>query len=669
MGLKKRFCVFHPLFVQRQENCPASPFQRLFTVVRVSQEILERGEQERTEFSLLPVRARIDFSVDQENEKTLRQVLRVVHGIPPAPHEAIKWRPIDLAKLGQGRASGFRRVLTFRSGGNHAPMGRSEWITLTGGDLSQSFHAPGISDAPGKNKPRKNRNFLQRPPRNPFGKRKYPSLETNPMKTRSNNVIDCRVFWKHLTLLLLSVLACLALSTSASAKPDGLKPPPDGGYASHNTAEGDSALFSLRTGFGNTAIGFETLYSDTAGSYNVATGHHALFSLTTGNFNVATGTGALFYNTTGDANTASGAFALNSNTTGHHNTANGLIALANNTTGRFNTATGVAALNLNTTGDYNTADGVEALTLNTTGIENTANGFEALFSNTTGSDNTANGVVALFSNTTGHDNTATGVSTLNVNSTGSENTADGVGALGNNTTGSDNTAGGFQALVNNTTGGNNIALGNDAGLNLTTGSNNIDIGNYNTTTSVSTDAAGENNTIRIGVPGMQTATFIAGISGIPISGAPVVVNANGQLGVAASSVRFKDQIKPMNSASEGILALKPVTFHYKNEIDPKGTPQFGLIAEEVAKVNPDLVARDVDGKIYTVRYDAVNAMLLNEFLKEHQQVQELKVAAAQQQKEIEALTASLKQQAAQIQKVSAQLDVSKPAPQLVGNNR
>ena len=476
------------------------------------------------------------------------------------------------------------------------------------------------------------------------------------MKTASINLFDSQVFKKPFTFILLLVLVCFALSPTIQAAPaPTLNPPPDGGYRNHNTAEGDGALFSLTTGFGNTAIGFETLHSNTTGSYNVANGHHALFNNTTGYENVATGTGALYYNTTGYKNTASGTVALNSNTTGHDNTATGVFALAKNATGMFNTANGVAALNDNTTGDYNTADGVEALTSNTTGINNTANGFEALFSNTTGHENTANGIAALFSNTTGHENTATGVAALNYNTTGNDNTANGVSALQSNTTGS-----------------NNIALGNGAGFNLTTGDNNIDIGNEG--------VADEANTIRIGTSGTQTSAFIAGISGTAVSGAAVVVDANGQLGVAASSARFKDEIKPMNRASEGILALKPVTFHYRHEIDPKGTPQFGLVAEEVEKVNPDLVARDAQGKPYTVRYDAVNAMLLNEFLKQHRKVQEqeatitqLKSTLAQQQKDFQATAAHQQKQietlTAGLQKVSAQVEISRPAPQMVGNNQ
>jgi hypothetical protein len=403
------------------------------------------------------------------------------------------------------------------------------------------------------------------------------------------------------------VLAAFAISPSAQAQ---LSPPPDGGYANDNTAEGTDALFSLTTGPDNTGLGFEALYN----------------------------------NTTADSNTAIGSQALFSNTTGARNTANGYAALNSNTTGERNTATGRAALTFNTTGNNNTADGHDALFSNLTGIRNAAAGSFALFSNTTGNDNTASGYFALFSNTTADSNTAHG----------------------------------YDALVNNTTGTGNIALGNFAGSNLTTGNNNIDIGNLG--------IAGEASTIRIGTVGTHTATYIAGITGQTVPrGMPLMINADGKLGTHPSSARFKTEIKPMEKASEAILALKPVTFHYKKEFDPEGVPQFGLVAEEVARVNPDLVVLDRDGKVYSVRYDAVNAMLLNEFLKQHRIVQELKstvgkqeatiaqqkkdsqLTAAQQQKEIQALTASLKEQAAQIQKVSAQLEVSKPAPQTVSN--
>ena len=223
-----------------------------------------------------------------------------------------------------------------------------------------------------------------------------------------------------------------------------------------------------------------------------------------------------------------------------------------------------------------------------------------------------------------------------------------------NTTGHRNTADGRGALLQNTTGNNNIALGFNAGF-FITGSNNIDIG--------SVGLAGESGKIRIGRLGTHDGTFIAGIFGVAVpGGSPVVVNSNGRLGVTVSSVRFKENIKPMDKASEAILALQPVTFRYKPDLDPDGIPQFGLIAEQVEKVNPHLVAHDADGKVNTVRYEAVNAMLLNEFLKEHKKVQQLEGTIA-------SLAATVKEQATQIQKVSAQLERSKPAPQVAVSNQ
>ena len=244
----------------------------------------------------------------------------------------------------------------------------------------------------------------------------------------------------------------------------------------------------------------------------------------------------------------------------------------------------------------------------------------------------------------------------------SGNTAVGDNALLNLTTGSHNTAIGFDALINNITGSGNIALGVSAGISVTTGKDNIYIGNKG--------AVGKSNTIHIGTNGTHKATFIAGISEATVaSGAGVIVDTNGHLGTIQSSARFKEAIKPMDKASEAILALQPVTFRYKQELDPEGVPQFGLVAEQVEKVNPALVARDDQGKPYTVRYEAVNAMLLNEFLKEHRRVEELEASAAEQQKEIKKLASQLKAQAWQIQKVSAPLKVTKPAPQMVANNQ
>ncbi len=288
----------------------------------------------------------------------------------------------------------------------------------------------------------------------------------------------------------------------------------------------------------------------------------------------------------------------------------------------------------------------------------------------------ATGALALYANTTGFYNMANGSNAMFHNTTGSYNVAEGLNALRLNTTGSINTAVGLSALLNNTTGGSNVALGGGAGSALTTGSNNIDIGNAG--------VAAESNAIRIGKVGTQQATYIAGISGKAVAGGVgVIVDSNGHLGTVVSSKRFKEEIKPMDKASEAILELNPVTFRYKKGLDPQGIAQFGLVAEQVEKVNSDLVARDGSGKPYTVRYEAVNAMLLNEFLKEHRKVEEqaaaitrveakatkqdgtitrLESVIAQQAKEIQALSA-------QMRKVSEQLEVSGAAPRLVVGNR
>jgi hypothetical protein len=317
---------------------------------------------------------------------------------------------------------------------------------------------------------------------------------------------------------------------------------------------------------------------------------------------------------------------------------------------------GPGALFSLTTGTDNTAVGSQALFGLTTGIQNTAVGAQALFNNTA-NRNTAEGFRALISNTTGNSNTANGVNALLRNVTGDFNTAIGFSALQDNN-GSVNTAFGVNALQHNTTGDRNLALGVNAGLFLTTGSDNIDIANAG----VSAEAA----TIRIGNSTKQFRTFIAGISGTAVVGDAVVVDGNGQLGTVASAARFKKEIRPMGKTSEAILALRPVTFEYKS--DSKGTPQFGLIAEEVAKVNPHLVVRDGNGEIYSVRYEAVNAMLLNEFLKEHRKNEEQEKTIAELKSGMTVLAATVKEQAAQIQKVSAQLEVHKPAPQTVLNN-
>jgi Chaperone of endosialidase len=345
-----------------------------------------------------------------------------------------------------------------------------------------------------------------------------------------------------------------------------------------------------------------------------------------------------------NGNTAEGNWALFSLTNGAWNTALGQQTLYHDTSGFSNTALGFGALFGNATAVQNTATGVYALFSNTTGSNNTATGYQTLANNTAGFRNAAVGAYALFSHASGNYNNAVGAFALYADTIGIANNAFGESALPKNTSGRDNTAIGDDALWGNTTGSFNIALGSGAGRFLTTGSHNIDIGNLG--------VAGESNTIRIGNQGTQTGAFIAGIWGTAVKGSAVVVNSSGQLGVAASSARYKDEIKPMDKASEAILALKPVTFRYKKEIDPDSTAQFGLVAEDVAKVSPDLVVYNGKGEIYTVRYDAVNAMLLNEFLKEHKKVQDLEAIVA-------SLVATVKEQATEIQKVSAQVEMNK----------
>jgi endosialidase-like protein len=413
--------------------------------------------------------------------------------------------------------------------------------------------------------------------------------------------------------LIISLLTGFAFLQAAQA----VVPPPDGGYPNFTTAEGTNALQNLTSGAANTGVGW-----------------YALFSNTEGNFNTATGAGALLFNTARE-NTAFGAAALLFNGTGVANTAVGAAALLNNTEGGFNTSIGDFALSQNTTGSNNTANGFQALFSNTSGDRNTATGWQALVNNTGANNNTAHGFEALH-NTNAGNNTGIGFDALEANTTGNNNTAVGANAL------------------RNATGSNNIALGGGAGVNVMAGSNNIEIG---------TNGAGaDDNTIRIGLQGTQTQTFIAGILGSGPFGCDVSIDAvTGQLGVGAcvSSERFKKDIDSMDKASEAIFSLKPVTFHYKN--DKTNVPQFGLIAEEVAKVNPALIAVDKEGKPYSVRYQQINAMLLNEFLKEHKKNEQQETTIAALRKEIAALNAGL-------QKMSAQLEVSKAAPQTVLNN-
>jgi hypothetical protein len=488
--------------------------------------------------------------------------------------------------------------------------------------------------------------------------------------------------------------------------------------ANSNTAIGAIALFSNTTGNQNTAIGGQALSFNNTGTGNIAIGYQAGTSLTTGSNNIELGNigvasdsntirigdpaihAAIFIAgitamlpatpnqmvlvdpasgqlgsadipssgviITSPENTAVGDQALASNT-GGFNTATGFQALFSNTSSENNTAVGADALSSNI-GPNNTAVGSGALFSNQgdpnpdngVGAFNNAVGANSLFFNTNGSSNNAIGEGALQSNIRASDNTAIGdVALTNNDSSGlgqaGSNAAVGAGALFSNVDGSSNNAVGVLALGDNISGSWNTAIGDFAGTGNTSGNGNIYIGAFSTPV-----PDGESNVTRIGDSLFQSACFIAGITGIAVFGDTVVVNGNGQLGTVASAARFKKDIKPMDKTSEAILALRPVRFEYNS--DSKGTPQFGLIAEEVAAVNPDLVVRDRNGEIYSVRYEAVNAMLLNEFLKEHRAVQELQATVAQQEKQIKALTAGL-------ERVSASLEVSKPAQQTVLNNQ
>jgi hypothetical protein len=370
-----------------------------------------------------------------------------------------------------------------------------------------------------------------------------------------------------LLIPLFLAFACFALSATVEA----VSPPPDGGYANFNTAEGQTALLHLDT---------------TTGANNTAVGFASLGFLITGNLNTGVGTAALLFDTA-DANTATGAGALLNNTTGTDNTANGAFALSSNTTGASNAAVGFEAMQ-------------------------NATGANVLF-------NTAVGIQAL-QQTTANANVAVGDLALLVDSSGSFNTA----------------------------------IGAAAGSHQTTGSGNVYIGQGIE-----------------GVAGETNQTYIKNINTTSVSGAGtdfVTVNlTTGLLGHVSSSRRYKEEIKPMGSASETLYRLKPVTYRYKKEIDQTQSPAFGLIAEEVAEVNPDLVARNAQGEIESVHYEWVNAMLLNEFLKEHKKVEEQQASIAELKSTVGVLTAQLKEQAAQIQKVSAQLEVNNPAPQVVVN--
>jgi hypothetical protein len=385
----------------------------------------------------------------------------------------------------------------------------------------------------------------------------------------------------------------------------------------------------------------------------------------TGTYNAASGYGALFWNTTGTANTAVGAIALGSNTTGSDNTASGTAALELNTTGSYNTATGYNALARNTSASYNSAMGAYALAYNTTGHNSSAFGYAALYNNTTGIQNDAFGDAALAFNTTGNGNAAFGTAALEKNTTGGSssetgaNSAFGNFALSANTTAGGNSAFGYSALTAVTTGANNTAVGSAGLAKLTTGNGNIAIGvgaGGNLDGAESNDIyignsgeAGERNTIRIGYIGTITAAAIAGIWGnTSASGLDVLVNESGLLGTTTSSRRFKHQIADMGEESDVLMKLRPVTFYYKPELDKTQTRQYGLVAEEVAEVAPQLVAFDKDGTPQAVRYHFVNAMLLNEVQKQRQLIEE-------QQKTNEEQNSTIARQQDEIQDLAARL--------------
>ena len=453
--------------------------------------------------------------------------------------------------------------------------------------------------------------------------------------------------------ILFLVLGCFALLQRAQ----GVLPAPDGCYPGFTTAEGCNALKSLTSGAGNTGVGWYSLSSDTTHSYNTGVGAGALF-LNNADSNTAVGTAAMLLNTSGTANVAVGTDALVYNDSGNYNDAVGAFALFNNINGFSNNAFGDSALVENIHGFANTAIGDSALLSN----DATGNGL--------GNYNTAVGAQALFNNTDGTANTAVGFGALFVNDTGTQNTAVGDSALGSNVDGNFNNAFGFFALVNNVTGNQNTAIGYLAGQ-FITGDGNVCIGQ------------GVN-----GTSGENGHTRIRNIGSTPIVGGTTVVVAgtggigDDFLGYNASSRRYKEDIEAMDKASERLFALKPVSFRAKG--DPTHVRHYGLIAEDVAKVDRDLAVYNPQGQPETLRFDSINAMLLNEFLKEHRKVQkqqaaiiELSSVVAQQQKEFQAAIAAqrkqfearLNQQDAKIQRVNDRVETNKTAPQLVATDQ
>jgi len=405
------------------------------------------------------------------------------------------------------------------------------------------------------------------------------------------------------------------------------------GTIGYNTFVGESAgnlTTPAQASFGlasfNTGMGWSALWSIGSGASNSAYGYSALRSNTLGNLNTAVGSLALWQNSTAGTNTAIGANALSSQSFNNGgvawdawNTAIGYNALAANqptstTSGDRNTAVGAVALRSNTTGRGNTAVGVDTLQQNTVGDRNTALGFESLLSNSTGTGNVALGSGALRYNDLGHENTAIGGDALFM-----------LSGLFN----SGNVALGGGAFRNLGAGDSNIAIGWTAGQSLASGSNNIYIGSY---------GGGSNETgfIRIGANGKQSKTFIAGVysATTQFAGVPVVMDLNGQLGTVSSSLRYKEDVQDMGGLSDRLFGLRPVTFKYKAQSE--GPIHFGLIAEEVAEVLPELVIHGQGGRIETVAYHELAPMLLNELQKQRRELQALKA-------ELEGLQKALKQ--------------------------
>jgi len=458
------------------------------------------------------------------------------------------------------------------------------------------------------------------------------------------------------TILIILSLVCVRLLPQAHA----VVPSPDGCYPGFTTAEGCNALNFLTTGAGNTGVGWYSLFSAGAANYNTGIGAGTLV-LNTADSNTALGAAALLLNTTGSLNTAVGTDALVFNDNGEHNTAVGAFALFSNTggmdRGSDNTATGYQALFSNLGDITNTA------TLNT------ATGSQALYSNTVARSNCGFGAQALFSNTIGEDNNAFGHKALLNSVNGFANSGFGRFALLNNIDGQQNSAFGNSTLVNNAHGDRNTAIGVAAGTTID-GDGNVCVGAF---------VPGES--------GVNDTTYIRNVNtlaqpiGMGTDGVTVRLS-DGRLGHGVSSRRYKQDIKPMDKASEAIYAFKPVTFHYNKNIDPTQTLDFGLIAEEVAEVNPELAVRDREGKISNYRRDAINAMLLNEFLKAHRRMEEQEATIAQlkadgvtQQavisdlkKRLETLVVRLEEQNSKIERVNDQLELRQPAPRLAVSN-